>query len=64
MDEIFVSDFWLSNAAEAWALAQFAKRIGWTELRANAVDDAEAYLMRDSIEELSTALAKAGFTPR
>lgn len=31
--------------AQALALAQFVKRVGWSEIRQNAVDDAEADLM-------------------
>jgi len=50
--------------AEAMALAQFHKRIGWRELRTNAVDDAEAYLMRDASEKLRAALAEKGYSPR
>lgn len=50
--------------AEALALAQFVKRVGWTELRANAVDDAEAQLMRVAVERLRLALAAAGYAPR
>ena len=28
---------------QALALAQFVKRVGWSEIRQNAVDDDEAY---------------------
>lgn len=50
--------------AEAWSLAQIVKRVGWSELRANAVDDDEAYAMRDALEQLRQALAEAGYAPR
>lgn len=50
--------------AQALALAQFVKRVGWSELRLNAVDDDEAYTMRDAIELLARALAEAGYAPR
>lgn len=31
----------LRSEDEAWALAQFAKRVGWAEMRGCAVDEAE-----------------------
>ena len=49
---------------DAEALAQFVKRVGWTEWRACAVDDAEAYGMRSACETLQRALGAAGFAPR
>ena len=49
---------------QAMALAQFVKRVGWCELQANAVDDDEAYLMRDAIDRLREALAQVGYAPR
>lgn len=48
----------------AWALAQFVKRVGWSELRENAVSEDEAYEMRDGIAALQRALAEAGYAPR
>ena len=35
--------------AQALALAQFVKRVGWSEIRQNAVDDDEAYAMREAL---------------
>ena len=52
------------DSGNAWALAQFAKRVGWAEIRQNAVDDTEAYDMRDAIVALQRALAEAGVSPR
>lgn len=49
---------------EALALAQFVKRIGWEELRINAVDDNEAYCIRDAIAHVRSALSRQGFSPR
>ena len=49
---------------EALALAQFLKRVGWTELRGNAIDDDEAYRMRGAFERVQKALAEVGFAPR
>ncbi|MDF1482055.1 hypothetical protein PYV55_08305 [Extensimonas sp. H3M7-6] len=50
--------------AQALALAQFVKRVGWQEIRQNAVDDYEAYVMRDALGELAKALREAGYAPR
>jgi len=49
---------------EALALAQLVKRIGWSELRDNAVDDEEAYTMRSAVAKLQSVLAGAGYAPR
>ena len=52
------------DSGNAWALALFVKRVGWAEIRQNAVDDTEAYDMRDAIAALQRALAEAGISPR
>jgi hypothetical protein len=52
------------NEELANALAQFFKRVGFAEMRCNAVDDAEAYLIRDAIDRVRMGLANAGFSPR
>ena len=52
------------SPAEAWALAQFVKRVGWDAMRGNAVDDAEADQIRSAIDKLQQALAGAGVAPR
>jgi dissimilatory sulfite reductase (desulfoviridin) alpha/beta subunit len=49
---------------DAWALAQFVKRIGWSEFRALAVDDEEAHRIRSGVDALQRALAEAGVAPR
>ncbi len=46
------------------ALAQFVKRVGFSEIRSNAVDDFEAYLIRDALDRVRIGLANAGFSPR
>ena len=52
------------TAGHAWALAQFVKRIGFGEMRNNAVADDEAYAIRGAIGVLATALRAAGYAPR
>ena len=50
--------------AQALALAQFVKRVGWSEIRQNAVDDDEAYAMREALGFLAKALGESGYAPR
>jgi hypothetical protein len=50
--------------SQALALAQFVKRVGWSDIRQNAVSDDEAYTMRDALGELAKALRESGFAPR
>ncbi len=52
------------DADAAWQLAQFAKRVGFSDFRSNAQDDAEAYAMRDAMDKVALALREAGFAPR
>jgi len=52
------------NPAEALALAQFVKRVGFQEMRANAVDDSEAYRMSYAICKVRDALVEVGYAPR
>jgi hypothetical protein len=49
---------------QAWNLAQFVKRVGFADIRSNAVDQDEAYDMRDAIDALAKALRAAGYAPR
>jgi hypothetical protein len=46
------------------ALAQFAKRVGWTDIRANTIDLEEAHEVREALHVLQKALAEEGFAPR
>ena len=48
----------------ALALAQFLKRAGFTDYRALAVDDDEAYDMIAAAEKLREELARNGYAPR
>ena len=52
------------EAEEAEALAQFVKRVGWSEIRALAVDDEEGHRIQHAIYRLQTALAESGYAPR
>lgn len=51
-------------APHALALAQFVKRIGWQEVRVNAVNDDETYQIFYALDQLRSTLAEAGFAPR
>jgi hypothetical protein len=52
------------SPAEAWAFAQFLKRVGLDDYRALAIDADEAEQMRDAGEKLRAALALHGYAPR
>lgn len=49
---------------QAWALAEFLKRVGYTDYRPLAVDEQEARDMQDAGEKLRAALAEQGIAPR
>ncbi|MEM5460729.1 hypothetical protein VSR69_38805 [Paraburkholderia phytofirmans] len=52
------------SEAEALALAQLCKRITFSDMRSCAVDDNEAYVIRDAVDKLQGALKAAGYAPR
>jgi len=52
------------NAEQAWALAQLLKRIGWSECRTLAENEAQTRLMIAATERVRAALAEAGYAPR
>jgi len=52
------------DAAQAWALAQLLKRIGWSDCRSLAEDDEQTRQMIQATERVRAALAQAGFAPR
>ena len=49
---------------QAWAFAQFLKRVGFVDYMNNAVDSDEAREMLEAGEELRKAFAEAGYAPR
>lgn len=49
---------------QADALAEMAKRICWTDIKALSADDREANAMLDGVLRLRDALEVAGFAPR
>lgn len=52
------------DGPHAMALAQFLKRVGWTEMRANALDEDECYLIRDALHTVEKELNSNGYAPR
>lgn len=51
-------------ADEAEALAEFLKRVGYSDFRSLAKSDEEAYLMQAGAAKVAKALAEAGYDPR
>lgn len=51
------------DEVQAKALAQFIKRIEWSDIRANASNDGEAFQMTTAVTKLQDALARQGYTP-
>lgn len=52
------------SAAEAWAYAQFLKRVGFREYQVNSEGEEQTYLMRDAGFKVQKALAEVGYAPR
>jgi hypothetical protein len=52
------------ESPQAIALAQFLKRVGWSEMRANAADENECYLIRDALHTVEKELNSNGYAPR
>lgn len=63
MEEDFTFQFTLNNT-QAQALAQWLKRYTWSDVRGNAIDDDEAYLMREGLDAVRKELTEQGFAPR
>jgi hypothetical protein len=49
---------------QARDLAQFLKRMGFSDFRSKATDDAEAYGMQAASNQVADALREAGYAPR
>ena len=49
---------------QAMDLAQLIKRMAFIDVRGCAVDEDEAYRMRDAVGRLREALARHGYEPR
>lgn len=49
---------------QAWELAQFFKRVCFSDYRGCAASEAEAYHMRDAGELIRRALEEQGYAPR
>lgn len=49
---------------QALALAQFVKRVPLSDLRSNAQDEEDAYVMQGALEQVRKALSEQGFNPR
>ena len=52
------------SGAEAWALAQFVKRVGWTAMAECSESEEETYLIRSALGKLFEALREVGYAPR
>ena len=52
------------STQQAWAYAQFLKRVGLNDYRALAGDLDEAYLMLHAGEAIRHELRQAGYAPR
>lgn len=50
--------------SQAWAFAQYLKRVGLDDYRQRAADDAEAWEMQEAGEVVRRALAEKGIAPR
>lgn len=52
------------NESEQWLLAQFIKRLSFNDILGCAIDQDEAYAMRDVIYKIQDALQSNGVNPR
>jgi len=62
-DKTVTFSFELSEQ-HAWALAQFCKRFTFDDVRERAIDEDEAYRMRDALCDVGQALRDVGIAPR
>lgn len=52
------------TSAQAWAFAEFLKRVGLSDFAALAVDQQEAHAMLSAGAAIRQELAHAGYAPR
>ena len=52
------------TSAQAWAFAEFLKRVGLSDFAALAVDQEEALAMLSAAAAIRLELAQAGYAPR
>jgi metal-responsive CopG/Arc/MetJ family transcriptional regulator len=52
------------NEELAEGLAEFLKRVSYTDCRSNAVDDVEAYIIQDALDQVRESLKGVGYAPR
>jgi hypothetical protein len=52
------------TSAQAWAFAEFLKRVGLADYAALAVDQEEAYRMLSAGEAIREELRQTGYAPR
>ena len=52
------------TSAQAWAFAEFLKRVGLADYAALAIDQEEAYRMLGAGEAIREELRQAGYAPR
>ena len=52
------------TGAEAEALAQFVKRVQYTDIERRAEGADDAYIMQDALVKIGRALAEKGYAPR
>lgn len=50
--------------SQAMALAQLIKRVTFSDLKSNALNEDEAYEMQAALAQIRVALADQGFAPR
>lgn len=54
----------LLTREQAWAVAEFCKRIGWTEIRQLSATEGETDSAQTGLMVLANELARVGFKPR
>ena len=57
-------DLELKNSDEAMAVAQFLKRLTWSNIEALASSPEELYYMRTALDKVRKRLKEIGFDPR